>query len=359
MDNDNLQAFAKALMAGERKWSDIHLHPNSTPGRYVTNLDLQFITDQCSELGKQILNLVPNVRHLGLAGGEPLPLTCLQNAPCLGRLRSLTRFWDYDVHKEGVSVNDVLRQMPNLEFLHISGWGYPQGEGVESIKLDKLHTLIVSGACGPLLESLAISDLPSLNSLSLDSLVYTNDFQLAHGHKLRTLLYFNRENPPILDHILHIQPNLVHLGHYIRYDFAPLVSILANAREDCPLETIGVVRWATGSDIWEDDTMPQARINALRAFKQLIESGTLKHLRALRVEEFHWLNPDLGSRALDTGVSGGMRAWSEKLKKIGIQLLDSDDKPAPIQEECSGSRRSFGPGPRGWTRPDQLEEDGG
>ena len=419
LTSSNLASFTRCLLSGDKKWSDINLHPHSTPGRYVTTLDLSYLHDARVQLQttklhlvtacRQIFPLVPSLQHL------KLPTICyllghedyLAFAPFARTLKSLQGYRVKD-WREGVPDPDpaitALRRLPNIEVLELVGDSDPVLEGPytdhvdatvpTTIKLDKLHTLMISGMnTSPVFKTLVESNLPSLRRLLIASYdlrhVLTARFHVKHGSKIISLTHldsadsvsqYDEPNDPTLP----FYPNLTHFA-YLHTGLESLVPDLRSITSPesthyaHSLRCLTVPRWNSSQnsrgewDNEEDGWEPIPAREEIQPLMALLLSTPPPNLDTLKVDGFRWVRADLGPLALLTGDSGEMRSWAEKLKGKGIEMLDMDGRPAP--NVAAGSTKSSG-GRNGKARrrsstntrfeasgrrivSDRLDEDGG
>lgn len=409
---NNVVALAHAVEAGDRKWSDLCLHPHSYPGRWLTVLDLSHIglggyygadAISMSRALSALLELSPSVTHLRLPP-HGVRLDDLRVAPCMRRLKAL----------EGVHLGPgagseedaikVLRAAKALEILGLVWVGSvpttpPNELDLDALSLDnpppprrdlelpRLHTLyLVGGRAGPLLAALTRADLPSLVRLVTSpyetSLSAFDDdperggpraLQVAHGPKILSLTYVSANDWPRSDLLpppdtLALHPALVHLHlslpHSLLNDSPHLATALANPHH--PLEAITVPRWprvVAGAEMSPHPATPSPTesggppapngnhfLAALCARKSRIKT--------VSVEGFTWVAPALGRFAAESGDSGMMRQWATWLGRAGVELRDSEGNTAPVIERGReqrggpwGGRRSVDGGRRpsfGW-----------
>ena len=180
----NLSSFIASLERGERRWSDLNLYLNPTPGRWVTSLDLTSLTLSVCEplesmLGhgetsrkdvERLLQLTPCLQHLALPyfSFEYLRMTVM---PCAKHLRSL-----HGIHLRGYSSAGILRllaSLANLETLSVSGaWTVryadekPSGCECPLRTLPRLHTLSLAGFLPPVFfDAIMATGLPTVRHL--------------------------------------------------------------------------------------------------------------------------------------------------------------------------------------------------
>jgi hypothetical protein len=242
----NLLTLTAAVVNGDKKWSDINIHPHSLPGRYITTLDLSHLDDGYPSLHittihsalKALLPLLPNVRHLVLPARSPLRCEDIGTAPFAKHLRCLQGLSVYSFSTPAIRTGGkdpyvwLLGQLPNLEVLSIHGPGnttdieafvHDEENPLSGIELERLHTLTLDGVkSGPILRALTESELPSIRRLILTS--YHNligdetyAFQTTHGPKILSLTYMHPHEWPTTEAIppietLELHPNLIHLS---------------------------------------------------------------------------------------------------------------------------------------------------
>ncbi|KAK1927047.1 hypothetical protein DB88DRAFT_433704 [Papiliotrema laurentii] len=392
---NNLFLFAHALTSGDKKWSDINLHPVSTPGRYVTSLDLTHLRDgyetphptALQRVIRDIFPLIPNLRHLRLPTGPFLPLEEIRRAPFARKLKVLEGLSvQYD--NSGQTPDPVVRLLkglPSLELVTLFGPGniespswFELEETAQDVRLDKLHTLVLTGVkSGPVLHTLITSDLPALRNLILTSYAgcpgdLTLPFQAAHGYKVINATYLQPKEwpgfpalPPLES--LDLLPHIERLSFLLPKDLRHLSDML---KVDHPLKELRIPKWTSSpSERWEADPNNPAPVGtgATSLMTGLIEAPP-KHLERVVIDGFRWVRADLGMRALQTGDSGEMRRWADKLKGVGIDLVDMDGTKSPVFGTCSGSGIPTIGGDKGRRRSsvqtrgivsDRLDEDGG
>lgn len=256
----------------------------------------------------------------------------------------------------------------------------------EALRLDKLHTLILTGVkSSAALLALANSDLPALRQVALTSYAncagdLTHGFQVAHGDKITSLAYLQprewpgfRSLPPIETSELH--PNLESLSYHLPKDLLHLQDMLHHAPSDCPLDHLTLPKWTSNpSDRFDplQHDPSTSGTGATRLMRSLC-SNPPPRLSTVMIDGFRWVRADIGMRALQTGDSGEMRGWADRLRGKSIDLVDMDGKSAPssgflnysgcgggVVYDVKGRRRSSGyRGETGRPRTDRIDEDGG
>ncbi|CAK9781280.1 hypothetical protein CC85DRAFT_286083 [Cutaneotrichosporon oleaginosum] len=381
---DNIAALARAVVNGDRKWSDINLHPHSYPGRWLTVLDLSNLGGG-SYLGADpltisgalgaLLDLTPALTHLRLPpAGCGVRLTDLRHAACIRRLRALE-----GVHLAGRKAEDdaisLLRVTRSLELLGLV-WVASALEPDEELELEDLpgppslaalHTLtIVAGEAGPLLAALTRAELPRLTRLVMSPYdeglkMWEDDalrggpraLQLAHGRKIRSLTYVatpgwpHRDTLPT-DDTLTLHPSLAHvhlaLPHAVLHDAPDLARTFADPFH--PLTVVTLPRWPRVSRP-DASTSPSAH-HAVPGGQGDWPPGnpflaTLlsrrSRIRTVRIDGFTWVSPSLGRWAAESGDSGMMRRWAVAMARKGVELRDMDGGVPPVIER--GRQRSF------------------
>lgn len=286
--SSNLLSLTATIVNGDKRWSDINLHPHSIPGRYLTTLDLSHLDDGYPSLHitsidsalRALLPLLPNVTHLVLPARSPLRCEHIGLAPFAKRLRCLQGLSVYSFPTGTASSAAgkdpyvwLLRQLPNLEVLSIHGPGNTtdidtSGSVLPSpdvatpeldLRLRRLHTLTLDGVkSGPILRALSAAELPSLHRLLLTSYHglpgdETYNFQVAHGTRLVSLTYMHSHEwptteatPPI--ETLELHPCLRHLSFVFPHAFLQAnleiaQAITAEPYRHHPLQAITVPKW--------------------------------------------------------------------------------------------------------------------
>lgn len=373
--SDNVASLARAVVHGDSKWSDLHLHPHSYPGRWITVLDLSNLAHGRDAVAvaravSAVLELSPGLKHLSLPPSG-VRIADLRDAPCARSLRCLE-----GVHlSRGGSEDDVVRFLRVAKTLEVLGlvWTGP-GDVLEDIEFDdgaeeapppslsKLHTLtLVAAHPGPLLSALTRAELPSLSRLVLSPYdqgleLWEDDaarggsraLQHRHGSKIRSLTYVTTPGwPPDTTLPAHdtlsLHPNLVHLHlalpHALLNEHPELAP--AFARPNHPLAHLTIPRWPrivqAASPPQADDYPPGNRFLAAL-------SRCRSRIRVVSIDGFNWVQPALGFFAAQSGDSGMMRTWATWLGKAGVELLDMDGASAPVIERgrpgVSGARRT-------------------
>ena len=295
--SSNLLSLTSAIVNGDKKWSDLNIHPHSIPGRYISTLDLSHLDDGYHSLHittidsalQALLPLLPNVTHLVLPARSPLRPDHIALAPFAKRLRCLQGLSVYSFPTSRGSGGGgrlewggqtsrgrgdpfvwLLRQLANLEVLSIHGPGNTTHDLLSTLELDeevpepevdldRLHTLTLDGVkSGPLLRSLTHSDLPSLGRLLLTSYHgLTGDetyaFQAAHGAKLLSLTYMHSHEWPTTEatppaETLELHPELLHLSFAFPHAFLQsnldlATGLTGEVYRDHPLRAITIPKW--------------------------------------------------------------------------------------------------------------------
>lgn len=376
LTGENVALLAHAVVTGDRKWSDINLHPHSVPGRWITTLDLSRLDPGALYLGadatvvtqalEALLELTPCVVHLRLPPSG-VSLTDLRHSPCMRTVRALEGVHLRNEADEEAAIR-LLRATKSLEVLGLV-WVGNRAEEDEQLDLDEeeddevkpqlslpnLHTLTFkNGNPGQLLCALTLANLPRLTRLVTSPyapslLVHGDDakrggvraFQAWHGDTIRSLTYvavpdFPRRDLLPLPDTLSLHPNLEHLHlampHRLLHDSASLAPALFSRR----LSVLSVPRWPrvtqTDASTSPHHTEPQdGRPQGNNFLFSLAESGP-KKVDKVVVDGFTWVPPSLGRWAADSGDCAMMRRWAAWLSSRGIELLDQDGAGIPAYE---------------------------
>ncbi|KAL1411323.1 hypothetical protein Q8F55_002274 [Vanrija albida] len=404
---DNVAGLAQALVLGDRKWSDINIHPHSVPGRWITVLDLSHLGPGGSYLGADpvtvrracaaLLELAPRVTHLRLPV-TGVSLDDLRVAPCIRKLKALEGVHLGNEESEGEAVR-LLRAARELEVLGLVWIGSaPLEDELDELDLDTdpdapppppplnlaaLHTLtLVGGAPGTLLATLTRSELPRLSRLVLSPYeprlsAWDDDpvrggrraLQVAHGGKIVSLTYVATMDWPRQDLMppadtLSLHPQLRHLNlalpHALLAENSQLA--LALARPDHTLMHVTLPRWprvpqtsvSPGPGSAPAQLQPNASAASLRmlpspggnAFLSTLMSRPSR-IRTIAIDGFTWVPPALGRWAAESGDSGMMRNWAAWLVRFGVELKDMEGGAAPIVDRgraVGAGRSSFDAG---------------
>jgi hypothetical protein len=405
IQSSNLLQLTSAVVQGDKKWSDINIHPHSLPGRYINTLDLSHLDDGFPTLHvttihsalKVLLPLLPNVTHLVLPARSPLRCEDIGLAPFAKQLKCLQGLSVYSFPtnttvelSEGDPYVWLLQQLPNLEVLSIHGPGntvdtdLTTDEVIRQIPLNKLHTLTLDGVkSGPLLRSLNRSELPALRRLLLTSYhalphdeTYT--FQTSHGDKILSLTYLHShewpttEATPPID-TLELHPNLVHLSYIFPHAFLqsqldialgftglgyrnhPLKAITIpkwneNTRNTSPSPSPAVTPLTQGNAMANLNTglnnlslsIPANTSRTPNRFLSTILRNPQGQLKVVTIDGFKWVRPDLGRRALEAGNSGTMRNWAVEMETRGIEMRDMEGNILPKDREARVGERGMG-----------------
>jgi len=374
---------------GDRKWSDINLHPHSTPGRWITTLDLSNVGSGTSYLGADsvtvarscavLLDLAPCITHLRLPS-HGVKLTDLRLAPCIRKLRAIEGIHLATREDEEEAIK-LLRSAKNLELVGLVWVGSVPTEmdmemefgdefeapPTRQIILPRLHTLtLVAGRPGPLLAALTRAELPTLSRLVTSpyesSLSAFDDdperggpraLQVAHGEAIKSLTYVSTPDWPRRDLLppadtLAIHPNLLHLHlglpHALLNEHPELGTALGSRSHT--LAVLTLPRWpkvVAGADTSPGPVPTQFPPSANgppppgnNAFLTTLCAAN-PSIKVVAVDGFTWVAPALGRWAAESGDSGMMRQWSIWLQKHGIELRDQEGNVAPIIERGRGS----------------------
>ncbi|ORX38579.1 hypothetical protein BD324DRAFT_367653 [Kockovaella imperatae] len=386
LTSDNLYAFSRTLRRGDKRWSDINIHPASTPGRWVRTLDLTCLHQGEATLHSTILAkscatvfpLIPNLQHLSLpAGLSASTLHDISEAAFASKLVSLLGLevdYEWQQDPEGrptSSASELLLSMPNLELLGLCGPGNILAEAqpldvgnlIPHLSLRRLHTLLLQGVLtGPVLASLIETDLPSLTRLHITSFwQYPSDltetFQQTHGSSVKCLSYMpirQTERPstsPEPTFVWH--PNVTHIG---------FATACCEILTQGPQTGLSHLRLSKPGPAGNETGDTEAVLACLSKAKS-------HGISLITMDGLRWVKLNLGEKAMSTGYSGQMRVWAEKLRAVGITMLDMDGRSYPstfiagvghgLGPFRDGSRRrrpSEGQGTR--VRPEKLYEDG-
>lgn len=381
LTSDNLAHLAHAVLTGDRKWSDINLHPHSIPGRWITTLDLSrldtgaryfdFTATILARATEILLDLSPSVVHLRLPPSG-VSLTELRHIPCIRTVRALEGVHVRTAADEEAVIR-LLRATKSLEVLELV-WVETRSEGRQEaldaeeadddddrvkagppLSLPNLHTLTFkNGTSGQLMRALTLASLPRLTRLvtspyESDLLVHGDDalrggvraFQVWHGDKIRSLTYVavpdfpRRDMLPAAD-TLSLHPNLEHMHlaipHRLLHDRASLAPALFSRR----LSVLTVPRWPrvtqTDASTSPHHQEPQdGRPQGNQFLYELAMAGP-KRVDKIVVDGFTWVPPSLGRWAADSGDCAMMRRWAAWLSHRGIELLDQDGAGIPAYE---------------------------
>jgi hypothetical protein len=383
----NLLQLTTTVVNGDKKWSDINIHPHSLPGRYITTLDLSHLDDGFPSLHittiqsalQALLPLLPNLTHLTLPARSPLRCEDIGLAPFAKRLKCLNGLSVYSFPTTATTTSEekdpyvwLLGQLGSLEVLSIHGPGNTMDADSSlldleptPISLSRLHTLSLDGVkSGSILRSLTASSLPALRRLTLTSyhdlpLDETYAFQSSHGHKLLSLTYLHSHEwptteatPPI--ETLELHPRLRHLSFVFPHAFLQANLELASGLtgemyKNHPLEAITLPKWNENTRNQSPSPSPAATpltqatnglntlslsvpINTSRTpnrFLSTILKNPPRQLKVVTMDGFKWVRPDLGRRALEAGNSGTMRNWAVEMESRGIEMRDMEGNVLP------------------------------
>lgn len=291
-DVDSLRQFTESVQLGESRWDSLKNTPYSTPGRYVTVLDLRKILSGPHTMDRSQARLIfyacltmlfaslPNLKELYLPEGcGTLPrsvLEALQESPCVPQLRVLHGLEvTHRINAQGVDpLVHLLAGMKGLQSLRICGLG-AQDEGLDArmlsrpqplLSLPRLRKLHISAVRnGLLLAALKDSELPALVELQINTYhLLANDlthpFMVAHGGKLRSLtIHAAIDWPPVRipahPDILQICPNLRKV-FYLDSTCPPPPETFGTIDWSSPLgphplRELTIARWSTNANLRE------------------------------------------------------------------------------------------------------------
>lgn len=386
----NVAALAHAVVLGDRKWSDLNLHPHSYPGRWITVLDLSNLGSSygsdaatIARATATLLDLAPCVKHLRLPPSG-VSLVDLRHAPCIRTLRALegVHLPNAEVEVDAVRLLRVARSLEVLSLVWVNRDEPPEDTDADaddvdpppplSLTLPRLHTVTLEGGPpGPLLAALTLADLPALTRLVLspyEPRLYAFDddpwrggrraFQAAHGAQILSLTYVSTPDWPRRDVLppvdtLALHPALVHLHlalpHALLNDNPDLAAVFASTHH--PLAAVTVPRWPRVARI-DSSVSPHPQIadpptppgippapTGHRFLAALFSKPS--RIRSVSVEGFTWVPPELGRWAAESGDSGMMRSWAGWLARQKVELRDTEGNTAPPIER---GRAAFGAG---------------
>lgn len=393
IQSTNLLSLTATIVNGDKKWSDLNMHPHSIPGRYVHTLDLSHLDDGYPSLHittidsalRALLPLLPNVTHLVLPARSPLRCEHIGLAPFAKRLRCLQGLSVYSFAPVSSSTSRradqyvwLLRQLPSLEVLSIHGPGntsdittpihdeLPEASGLE---LNRLHTLTLDGVKnGHLLRALTDAELPALTRLLLTSYHglpgdETYAFQVAHGPTVLSLTYMHSHEWPTIEstppeETLELHPALLHLSFAFTHSFLQShleisQALSAEANRHHPLRAITVPKWTESARNQSPSPSPGVTplsqtfaqhsgngvgfplsppINTSRTPNRFLSTVVKRppgSLAIVTIDGFRWVRLDLGRTALEAGNSGTMRNWAMELETRGLEMRDMDGKLLP------------------------------
>ncbi|ODN92708.1 hypothetical protein L198_05502 [Cryptococcus wingfieldii CBS 7118] len=383
---DNLTLLAQAILRGDAKWSDINIHKFSLPGRYLTTLDLSHLPPEFDRYAPgpiatrqgvlSIFPLLPNVVHLKLGEKDcrrVVPLEEIGYSAFASKLQSLEGVWVDERERGGVDLVRLLRRLPSLQALSVSGPGIavePSDlDGAAPLSLPKLHSLKLEGIpSGFFISSLLSASLPSLTRLALTPTpLLPNDQSLPLQHSLSSqilsLSYLSPRGWPKADWgippgTLTIHPNLIHLA-VLDQDYEALDILLrSSSAHDHPLKALTVQKWSPStfpsptlslssspptapSSIFPLSPPPSPPLAGSSspsrksgpAFLHTIlshRSPAPKGLKTITIDGFKWLNPSLGVIAMQAGQMGEMRYQANLLSsQKGIEVRDMEGEKVP------------------------------
>ena len=289
---DSLRQFTESVQLGESRWDSLKNTPYSTPGRYVTVLDLRRVLAGHPNMDRSQARLIfyacltmlfaslPNLKELYLPEGcGTLPrsvLEALQESPCIAKVRVLHGLEvTHRINAQGIDpLVQLLAGMKELQSLKICGLG-AQDEGLDArmlsrpqptLALPKLRKLHISAVRnGLLLAALKDSELPALvklqtNTYHLLANDLTHPFMVAHGKKLSSLIIHAAIDwPPVRipahPDILAICPNLREV-FYLDSTCPPPpdtfgMSDWSSSLGPHPLRELTIARWSTNANLRE------------------------------------------------------------------------------------------------------------
>jgi hypothetical protein len=291
-DIDSLRQFTESVQLGESRWDSLKNTPYSTPGRYVTVLDLRKVLAGRTDMDRSQARLIfyscltmlfaslPNLKELYLPEGcGTLPrsvLEALQESPCVPQLRVLHGLEvTHRINAQGIDpLVQLLAGMKELQSLKICGLG-AQDEGLDArmlskpqptLSLPRLRKLHISAIRnGLLLAALKDSELPALvelqtNTYHLLANDLTHPFMVTHGPKLTSLtIHTAIDWPPVRipahPDILSICPNLLSVAYLDRTCPPPPETFgsddLSSLMGSHPLKELTIAKWSTNANLRE------------------------------------------------------------------------------------------------------------
>ena len=383
-----LRKFTCHLYRSDQKWDSIRRIPYSTPGRWVTSLDISDLniasqSDIClvDTWLATIFPLLPFLVHLRLSSSMQLSrrtMGALGRRDGVSRLRSLKGI-KYDVTDESFrqniipTINDPLTELVQncvgLEELEILGAGlddadvqvmssmgtsiYDHHDFIKTLppsplNLPNLHTLtILSTPSSDLLLRLITTPLPALRNVVMTpygdipppvSLI--KPFLAAHGNEIRTLVHSTPKSwptvvlPPPSD-LFYLLPRLTALS----FENIPTpFPLIPPPNLSSPSFSERQVRHSCNDiggsgveccghplvSIW----VPRPTLALREAIITLIPS--LPHLREVRARDIRWAVKGMSERAREAGFQGEMRAWRLMLGRHKVKMLDALGKEEGI-----------------------------
>jgi len=299
---DSLRQLTESVRLGESRWDSLKNTPYSTPGRYITILDLRKIVFGTAQMDRSQARLIfyscltmlfpslPNLKELYLPEGcGTLPrsvLEALEESPCRAEMRVLQNLEvTHRINARGIDpLVQLLSGMRELRSLKVCGLG-AQDEGLDPgmmnkaqpvlvlPKLSKLHLSALRN--GLLLATLKDSELPALVELQTNTYHLlindlTHPFMIAHGHKISSLtIHSTIDWPPIRipahSDILSICPNLQQIA-YLDHTCPPPPETFGSAdwgnlSGPHPLKQLTVARWSTNAN--RSEITPEGLVDRL------------------------------------------------------------------------------------------------
>ncbi|WVQ74879.1 hypothetical protein IAR50_004486 [Cryptococcus sp. DSM 104548] len=431
---DNLSSLAQVILRGDAKWSDINIHQYSLPGRYLTTLDLSHLPPEFDRYAPgpiatrqavlSIFPLLPNVVHLKLGEKDcrrVVPLEEIGYSAFASRLQSLEGVWVDERDSSGVDLVRLLRRLPSLQALSVSGPGIaiepPDLGDAKPLSLPKLHSLKLEGTpSGYFISTLLCASLPSLTRLALTPTpLLPNDqslsLQRCLSSQILSLSYLSprgwaKADWCIPSETLEIHSNLIHLA-VLDQDYEGLDILLrSSSARGHPLKALTVQKWSPStfpsptlslssssptaassmfplspppSPPLTGSSSPSSRNSGPAFLRTMLSqhSPAPKGLKTVTVDGFKWLNPSLGVVAMQAGQMGEMRYYANQLSsQKGIELRDMEGEKVPALGGASpscvgvggtsgkggiviGGRRGSGNGPQGrWMMMSPPREGG-
>ena len=314
----------------------------STPGRWVTSLDLTLFSHltpsqylKFDKLISQLFPVIPFLSQLILHPTISLTRQAMQSLADSQTVRNLKQVRGIHVPShphasvhQSEALTSLLRSCVNLQHLELLGSGWdpdtdlPDPEVVYSppkIALPRLQSMsILHIPFSPVLHALSRAELPNLRALTIS--IYTEidgsdatRFLEAHAANLTTLVLAPAQTwPPtttrIPTNILIICPNL----RYLSLPSTPTSLALEPPPAEAPSKLTVL-------------SVPRPNTEFLR---DVIEP-LLPALREVRVREVRYLTKSMGTGAAGAGSSAAMLDWRRRLSRRGVVVLDAIGRNGP------------------------------